>query len=821
MGQKKTDSFERHSSVLVGAIFMCNRRTKKECLGRKLFGFPYNQADFVKKVKAGMVLFLFEYEERKLHGVFEATSDGAQNIVPAAFSSSGRLYPSQIRFRRTWSCKPLSEDEFCHAIEENYYEPFKFHFGLTYKQVSKLIYLFSLKKTSVQPYWEATIPNKMEQQFEGTVRGTRSVRLNSHEQHKSILTSENSADDSRHGLFQKVPYGGTKSLFGSMFSESQNDSSLKSNLSSTFYDQFHNIPSHGVDLSSSITQGIVGSFYKDPTAYPRLSTGTHMPPIRNQSPIQSDLNTLNILPASSFQSTFLLNSEEVKRDTSFPVYESARISTLDQGYTSHATLQDNQAYSPDYYIPPVVKSAPVNKIVAPKGIETFLPLVESSGNSNHLAAEMEYTVRGQQHHNVGSAPDYIPLSLEYDDFCDSKIGIDYEEDPAPDLLIMHGENYRHPQPVANSRLQSDFEQRKSVFTRLSSVPRPTRQSNIRHEYEAGPSVDQILSIISQRRELWAKTFGTTVDVSNIISWDEEDVPETTSEKELNKADFDSELDSSSEAVAEECIQLLFRDFKRRSSKVQKMKSGSGMHETTESNKDEGSQRKRRRLVRPSFNEEEHQSMHTEHKSVQISAGIIESVPLVKEDELRKDEHFQTGEENQSVHTEHKSVQISAEIIETGTLIKEDELTRDEHFQTKEEHQSMHTEHKSVEISTEIIESGALVKEDELMKDEHFQTENSSSANIPANNLEITSKELETCKNDVSGGNTERLSLEPGAQHPTISVTLSVGGTGADAPKVRSSWQSVLQGESDICRGSSEMDLNVAPTLVADDTRITE
>lgn len=96
MGQKKTDSFERHSSVLVGAIFMCNRRTKKECLGRKLFGFPYNQADFVKKVKAGMVLFLFEYEERKLHGVFEATSDGAQNIVPAAFSSSGRLYPSQV-----------------------------------------------------------------------------------------------------------------------------------------------------------------------------------------------------------------------------------------------------------------------------------------------------------------------------------------------------------------------------------------------------------------------------------------------------------------------------------------------------------------------------------------------------------------------------------------------------------------------------------------------------------------------------------------------------------------------------------------------------
>lgn len=32
-------------------------------------------------------------------------------------------------------CKPLCEDEFRSAIEENYYSPNKFHFGLSFDQV--------------------------------------------------------------------------------------------------------------------------------------------------------------------------------------------------------------------------------------------------------------------------------------------------------------------------------------------------------------------------------------------------------------------------------------------------------------------------------------------------------------------------------------------------------------------------------------------------------------------------------------------------------------------------------------------------------------
>lgn len=79
-----------------GAIFMSNIATKRECFKRTIFGLPSAQANFVKQVKAGMLLFLFEFERRELFGVFRATSDGAINIMPHAFSSSGKQFPSQV-----------------------------------------------------------------------------------------------------------------------------------------------------------------------------------------------------------------------------------------------------------------------------------------------------------------------------------------------------------------------------------------------------------------------------------------------------------------------------------------------------------------------------------------------------------------------------------------------------------------------------------------------------------------------------------------------------------------------------------------------------
>ncbi|XP_019102465.1 PREDICTED: uncharacterized protein LOC104792268 [Camelina sativa] len=129
-----------------GAIFMSNYSTRKECLGRELFGLPMRQAGFVKQVKAGMLLFLFEFESRQLHGVFQASSDGAINIESDAFCSSGKQFPAQVKFTEKWRCRPLPESEFRHAIRENYFTATKFNFGLSKAQVQKLLKLFSLKK---------------------------------------------------------------------------------------------------------------------------------------------------------------------------------------------------------------------------------------------------------------------------------------------------------------------------------------------------------------------------------------------------------------------------------------------------------------------------------------------------------------------------------------------------------------------------------------------------------------------------------------------------------------------------------------------------
>ena len=81
-----------------GAIFMSNIATKRDCFKHKVFGLPSSMANFVKEVKKGMILFLFEYERRQLFGVYRAISDGEMNIAPHAFSSSGKQFSAQVSY---------------------------------------------------------------------------------------------------------------------------------------------------------------------------------------------------------------------------------------------------------------------------------------------------------------------------------------------------------------------------------------------------------------------------------------------------------------------------------------------------------------------------------------------------------------------------------------------------------------------------------------------------------------------------------------------------------------------------------------------------
>lgn len=144
------NSFAAASSTFYGAIFMSNRATRRECVKKKLFGLPRSQISFVKKIKSGMTLFLFEYEERKLYGVYEATCDGALDIDPCAFTSSGKSFAAQIRVKLIGLPPPLPENEFSDAIKDNYYTANKFSFYLSREQVDKLIELFQARLTNIQ-----------------------------------------------------------------------------------------------------------------------------------------------------------------------------------------------------------------------------------------------------------------------------------------------------------------------------------------------------------------------------------------------------------------------------------------------------------------------------------------------------------------------------------------------------------------------------------------------------------------------------------------------------------------------------------------------
>ena len=78
-------------------IFESNTGTHPECLHRELFGAKRN---WPLKVRKGDLCFLFNYDEKLLHGIWEASTDGGTKLVPDAWSGN---YPYQVRITRPTS----------------------------------------------------------------------------------------------------------------------------------------------------------------------------------------------------------------------------------------------------------------------------------------------------------------------------------------------------------------------------------------------------------------------------------------------------------------------------------------------------------------------------------------------------------------------------------------------------------------------------------------------------------------------------------------------------------------------------------------------
>ncbi|GAB2223901.1 hypothetical protein Droror1_Dr00004646 [Drosera rotundifolia] len=133
-------------SELGGVIFGCTRATYNECILKQLFGLPAPHFPYVKNVTLSMPLFLFNYSDRKLHGIFEAAGPGQMNIDTSAWTLDGSKktsFPAQVRVKVRIQCASLSEDQFGPIITGNYYEHNHFWFELDKKQTQQLISLFS------------------------------------------------------------------------------------------------------------------------------------------------------------------------------------------------------------------------------------------------------------------------------------------------------------------------------------------------------------------------------------------------------------------------------------------------------------------------------------------------------------------------------------------------------------------------------------------------------------------------------------------------------------------------------------------------------
>ncbi|KAK1428014.1 hypothetical protein QVD17_16832 [Tagetes erecta] len=133
-------------SQLGGVIFGATNTTINECFLKQLFGLPKEHLEYVEKIDPGLPLFLLNYDDRKLHGVFEAASHGQRDIDPYAWTCEGKQktpFAAQVQIRVKTARQPLTENLFKPIIQDNYFTPVRFWFELDHSQTSRLLCLFS------------------------------------------------------------------------------------------------------------------------------------------------------------------------------------------------------------------------------------------------------------------------------------------------------------------------------------------------------------------------------------------------------------------------------------------------------------------------------------------------------------------------------------------------------------------------------------------------------------------------------------------------------------------------------------------------------
>ncbi|KAL0053072.1 hypothetical protein WJX82_000472 [Trebouxia sp. C0006] len=108
---------------LGGVIFGCSHDTYDECVNGLIFGLPRPHICYVQYIVPGMPVFLYNYSDRTMHGIFKAVSEGDLEINPrgwTTFPNQRTQYPAQVRVEVYNQCPSLSEREFRPLLKDCY-----------------------------------------------------------------------------------------------------------------------------------------------------------------------------------------------------------------------------------------------------------------------------------------------------------------------------------------------------------------------------------------------------------------------------------------------------------------------------------------------------------------------------------------------------------------------------------------------------------------------------------------------------------------------------------------------------------------------------
>ncbi|KAF8412707.1 hypothetical protein HHK36_000675 [Tetracentron sinense] len=660
-----------------GAIFMSNSTTKKECFRRNLFGLPPSQAGFVKKVKSGMILFLFEYEKRKLYGVFQACSDGAIDIVPNAFSSSGKAFSAQVSFTTIWNCHPLSEHDFCGAIKDNYYTPNKFHFGLSKDQVcsfhylgnsstslhhnirlpvQRLLWLFNSRRVKIQHSQnllagsevvkqsrksldkvqvtekgkfvtthsvenELNVDNRIRPVILTKYRGLPRSNLNpSVYPNKPILETDDSIVEYHHRLSPTVAHSVEQRISNLRCSKSHEDAIVMSN------QPFCTVRGHPYHPEAPSCQDRYSSSFginRNPPSVHELDDHSRSSVDSFFSSPSSQLVPFHVEPENLSMSISGRRSLDVPTDlgdfiplSSSDHYESSRTSIPFSGaeYFGNKTREPTsfEGYKGLSFSEPNEHTVPFSRggHFKRENVEpiSFIPGKGPSHVSDYgypVASRHEYANERAWFGNYESSTSTVPLSNEGQCHLD---GVYPLESTCIDCTEHSDPTYHDDEDYLSTMgLYSSIpDTRTSVFSRLTLAPEAIIQENddfVGHGYNVNASVDEVMEMLHQRHSCWSETISKSKPFITQPDDDEKFKHRTQMETPGDPALANEDETWSNDQMVEE-IPLV--NFKRRS-EIRKIRSDSkagGYVEGAESEGSSGKQRKRRKLVRPTFSNKE-------------------------------------------------------------------------------------------------------------------------------------------------------------------------------------------------------------------------